>query len=273
MIKKVNYIDLIEGIGAGGTASVFMGVDNHSGFPVAVKVLHKSLFKNEFIKKKFIAEANHYVYLKHPNIVQLKDLIKKEDAIYLVMEYVDGDTLEDYINKISGPIPEEIAIPILKEILLAIEYAHEKDVIHLDIKPSNIMITKDGDIKVLDFGISADLNIDHNDPTMGSPMYMSPEQVKGEKLNLKSDIYSIGITFFQMLTAKFPHPVNGSRDDLFRSIINGNLKKIKDFVPWSSIECQNLIDKATKKSTFLRYKDCKEFLEDVKELEKVYETS
>ena len=108
---------------------------------------------------------------------------------------------------------------------------------------------------------------------MGSPMYMSPEQVRGEKLNLKSDIYSIGITFFQMLTAKFPHPVNGSRDDLFSSIINGNLKKIKDFVPCSSIECQNLIDKATKKSTFLRYRDCKEFLQDVKELEKVYETS
>tara|TARA_B110001452_G_scaffold196209_1_gene166197 strand:+ start:157 stop:978 length:822 start_codon:yes stop_codon:yes gene_type:complete len=268
---KVNYIDIIDELGAGGTASVYLGIDNHSGFPVAVKVLHKSLFKNDFIKKKFIAEANHYVYLRHPNIVQLKDLIIKEDAIYLVMEYVDGDTLEDYINKISGPIPEEIAIPILKEILLAIEYAHNKKVIHLDIKPSNIMITKDGDLKVLDFGISADLNLDNNDPTMGSPMYMSPEQVSGEKLDLKSDIYSLGITFFQMLTAKFPYKLNLSREELFKSIKYGDLKKINDFVPWGSKECQNIINKATEKTTYLRYKDCKKFIQDVKKLEQVHE--
>jgi serine/threonine-protein kinase len=267
-MQKIEYIDLIQEIGAGGTASVFLGIDNHSGFPVAVKMLHNSLFKNDFVKQKFIAEANHYVYLSHPNIVKLVDLIEKEDAIYLVMEYIDGDTLEDYINKISGPIPEEIAIPILKEILSAIDFAHQQNVVHLDIKPSNIMITKDGDIKILDFGISSDLNKDMNEPKMGSPMYMSPEQVNGKNVNHKSDIYSIGITYHQMLTAHLPYPKNISREELFDIIKTKKLKRINEFVPWGSVESQKIIDKATKKTPSLRYVDCKDFTRDVLKVEK-----
>lgn len=262
-MERINYIDLIEKIGSGGTASVHLGLDNHSGFPVAVKTLHKSLFKNELVKQKFISEANHYVYLRHPNIVQLKDLIIKEEAIYLVMEYVEGDTLEDYINKISGPIPEEVALPILKEILLAIDHAHSQNVVHLDIKPSNIMITKDGDIKVLDFGISSDLNKDQPATRMGSPMYMSPEQIEGSNINHKSDIYSLGVTFHQMLTANLPYPKNVSREELFDIIQTKNLYKVNRFIDWGSEKSQYIIDKATEKIPSLRYVDCKEFLRDV----------
>ena len=269
-MQKVNYIDLVQEIGSGGTASVHLGIDNQSGFPVAVKTLHKSLFKNELVKKKFIAEANHYVYLRHPNIVQLKDLIIKDEAIYLVMEYIDGDTLEDYINKISGPIPEEIAIPMLKEVLFALDYAHNQNVIHLDIKPSNIMVTKDGEIKVLDFGISSDLNKEEDSAKMGSPMYMSPEQINGKNINHKSDIYALGVTLHQMLTAHLPYPKNVSRNELFEIIKTKDLMRLNHFIPWGSKEAQRVIDKATNKTPSLRYVDCKEFIRDVEKIEKVH---
>ena len=265
-MKKVNYIQFIEEIGSGGTANVWLGVDTHSGYPVAIKVLHKSLFKNEMIKQKFREEANRYVYLSHPNIVRLEDYIEKEDAFYLIMEYVEGDNLEDYINKISGPIPEEIGSAMMKEILSAIEYAHHQKVVHLDIKPSNIMITKDGDIKILDFGISADLNEEISDKRMGTPMYMSPEQINGINVNHKTDIWALGITYHQMLTAQLPFPKEINRDQLFSIIRSKPLKRIKDFIPWGSIKSQQIIDKATTKNPYHRYSSCKEFYNDINSL-------
>lgn len=265
-MKKVNYIQLVQEIGSGGTASVLLGIDTHTGFPVAVKVLHKSLFKNEALKQKFREEANRYVYLKHPNIVKLKDFFEKEDAFYLIMEYVEGDTLEDYINKISGPIPEEIAKAIMTEILSAIEYAHKQKVVHLDIKPSNIMITKEGDIKVLDFGISADLNKDMSSQRMGTPMYMSPEQINGKNVNHKTDIWALGITYHQMLTAHLPFPKKINRDQLFEIIRKKPLNRIKDYIPFGSVGSQKIIDTATKKLPSLRYVDCKEFSRDLSKL-------
>jgi len=262
-MPRINYIELVEEIGSGGTASVMLGVDLNSGYPVAVKVLYKSLFKNETLKEKFIAEANHYLYLSHPNIVDLKDFIIKKDAYYLVMEYIEGDTLENYINKISGPIPEEVAAPMLKEVLSAIGYAHGEEVVHLDIKPSNIMITEDGDIKVLDFGISTELNKELSGSIMGSPMYMSPEQVNGEKVDSRTDIYALGCTFHQMLTAKLPYKSNISRDQLFEYIKTKPLERAQDLVPWVSEDAQEIVDRATEKIPNSRYSSCEEFMDDL----------
>ena len=216
-----------------------------------------------YSKEKFREEANRYVYLNHPNIVKLEDYIEKEDAFYLIMEYVEGDNLEDYINKISGPIPEEIATAMMKEILSAIHYAHQQKVVHLDIKPSNIMITKEGDIKILDFGISADLNQEMSNRRMGTPMYMSPEQIYGRGVNHKTDIWALGITYHQMLTAHLPFPKVISRDQLFTIIRTKPLKKIKDFISWGSIGSQKIIDKATRKNPALRYSSCSEFSKDI----------
>lgn len=264
-MQRIDYIEIIDDLGAGGVASVMLGVDRQTGFPVAVKALHQSLFKNEVIKKKFIKEANHYVYLKHDNIVKLKNLIIKEDAIYLVMEFIEGDTLEHYINKISGPIPLEIAVPMMNDILSAIGYAHKKNIVHLDIKPSNIMITKEGDIKVLDFGISADLNNEIGNQGMGTPFYMSPEQIDGKYIDHKSDIFSLGITLFQMITAKLPFP-KLEREKLFDFIKNKPLKKVNQHINLNDVRLQQIIDLATKKNPKYRYRSCQEFSIDLNEL-------
>lgn len=261
-MKYIDYIEVIDDIGSGGIANVKLGVDRHTGYPVAIKTLHQSLFKNKLIKEKFIREANHYIYLKHENIVKLKNLIIKDDAIYLIMEYIEGDTLEDYINKISGPIPQEIAIPIMLDILSALDFAHNKKIVHLDIKPSNIMITKEGNIKVLDFGISSDLNQEIANHGMGTPFYMSPEQIEGKNVDHRSDIFSLGVTFFQMLTAKLPYPVI-NKEQLFNHIKFRKFKKISDYISKNGELLQKVFEKATEKSPVKRLKNCHQFSEEL----------
>lgn len=261
-MQTIDYIEILDDLGAGGVASVRLGVDRHTGYPVAVKTLHQSLFKNELIKEKFIREANHYVYLRHENIVKLRNLIIKEDAIYLVMEYIEGDTLEHYINNISGPIPQEIAIPMMLDVLSAMDFAHNRNIVHLDIKPSNIMITKEGDIKVLDFGISSDLSKEMANHGMGTPFYMSPEQIDGYNVDHRSDIFSLGITFFQMLTAKLPFPIK-NREQLFHHIKYKSLDELTNYISKNGNKLQDVFKKATEKNPSKRIKSCKQFSEEL----------
>jgi serine/threonine-protein kinase len=254
-----NHIVLVENIGSGGTARIYKAVDTNTGFPVAVKVLWTNLFKNESMKERFLKEANHYLYLVHPNIIQLKDFIQKDDASYLVMEYVEGQNLEEYITNFSGPIPEAQAIRIIKDVLSGIQYAHEQDVLHLDIKPSNIMITKAGEIKIIDFGISTGFMEANKGTVMGSPLYMSPEQTEGYDIDNRTDIYSLGITFFQMLTGTTPIKGNISRDELFAQKRAGDLPKAKSFYPFVSDYIQEIIDKATMVDKNKRFQSADEF--------------
>ena len=265
-LKRINNIEVVEQIGSGGMASVFKGVDLNTGQLVAVKILWSNLFKNENMKQCFVSEANHYLYLQHPGIVRLKDFIIKEDAYYLVMEFVDGINLEEYINKVSGPIPEDKAIELMKEVVSAIIYAHEKNVLHLDLKPANIMIDLNGKVKILDFGISHEGASVAKGNVMGSPLYMSPEQTEGKDIDNRSDIYSLGITFFQMLTGKTPLKGNSSREELFQKIREGKLPKAKEFYPYVSDALQLLIDKATQINKSNRFKNANEFLDQLNEL-------
>jgi serine/threonine-protein kinase len=262
-MSRINNIEIVEELGSGGTASVLKGVDLQTGQLVAVKVLWNNLFKNESMRKRFIFEANQYLYLRHPGIVSLRDFIIKEEAYYLVMEFVDGVNLEEYINKVSGPVPEPKAIQIMAEILGAIEYAHNAGVLHLDIKPANIMLDSSGKIKILDFGISNDESKMESGTVMGSPLYMSPEQTTGKNVDKQSDIYALGITLFQLLTGTTPLRGNISRDELFEKIRNGNLPKAKEFYPFVSDALQLIIDKSTATNKNQRYSNVKDFQKDL----------
>jgi eukaryotic-like serine/threonine-protein kinase len=262
-MSRINHIEIIDAIGSGGAAQVYRGVNLQNGKLVAVKMLWKNLFSNENLRRQFIEEANQYLYLNHPNIVNLQDFIIKPDAYYLVMEYIDGRTLEDYINRVSGPIPEVVAANMLKYVLEAIGYAHANEVLHLDIKPSNIMITIDGEVKVLDFGISRKSSASDIGGRMGSPYYMSPEQISVKDIGPHSDIYALGITFFQMLTASVPFPKNVTREVLFEKIIKDPLPMLKDFVPWASEAAEKIVARATQKNSKSRFSSCKEFSESL----------
>ena len=257
------YYHILEQIGHGGTGAVYKAIDERSGFLVAIKILYKRAFENDFVRNKFVEEANRYLYLDHPNIVRLKDFIIQDEGYYLVMEYVEGRSLDKYIRHVTGPIPEEVATAIIIEVLEAIDYAHNEGVVHLDLKPGNIMIGDNDDIKVLDFGISAEEG-EKNYKVMGSPLYMSPEQIKGSGIDIRSDIYSLGVTLYQMVTGQEPYPANISKEELFQRIL------YSPFLNRSGVSqdrlspiFQRIISKATEKNKGKRYSSCREFINDL----------
>jgi serine/threonine protein kinase len=267
-LKKINNIQIIQPLNSGGTAHVYLGVDVYTGEPVAIKELKHSFFKSEFVREKFLEEANQYLYLEHPNIVKLKDFIKHDDTHYLIMEYIDGKNLSDYISKVTGPIPIQNIALFLNEVLSAIGYIHEKGLIHLDIKPSNIMLSDRNEIKVIDFGISQDSNRKEKESVMGSPSYMSPEQIIGKNIDFRSDIYSLGITLYEMVTGKVPFSYCESREEIFEAINNNHIPSVElpyDFDSIHEDKINLIIQKATRKDLKERYQTCEEFQLDLLE--------
>jgi eukaryotic-like serine/threonine-protein kinase len=239
-----NY-HFLEPLGRGGTAMVFKAVDENSGFLVAVKMLYKQAFANAYVKQKFVEEANRYLYLDHPNIVKLKDFIIRDEAYYLVMEYIEGKPLDVFIRDVTGPVPEEVASAMLIEVLKAVDFAHQNGVIHLDLKPANIMVADSGEIKVLDFGIAVDVEQDVG-KVMGSPLYMAPEQVMGEKPDFGTDIYALGVTLFQMIAGRPPYPNNVGREELFKLIKTKSIPGLAEVE--MSGRMKQIISFATKKN-------------------------
>jgi len=265
-LKKINNIQIIQPLNSGGTAEVYLGVDVFTGDPVAVKELKPSFFKSEFVREKFLEEANQYLYLDHPNIVKLKDFIKHDETHYLVMEYVDGKNLSEHISNVTGPIPIQNIALFLNEVLSAIGYVHEKGLIHLDIKPSNIMLSDRNEIKIIDFGISHDSKGKNLESVMGSPSYMSPEQIDGQNIDFRSDIYSLGVTLYEMVTGKLPFLNCESRDEMFAAIRNKNLPFVKvpyEFDKEYEEKINVIIQKSTKKNKKERYQSCEEFQIDL----------
>ena len=266
--------EIIKKIGAGGTASVHLAVDTNSGYLVAIKSIFKNVSDNNpEILDKFLIEANIYLMLSHPNIVNLNNfLLHNENGAHLIMEYIEGQPLDEYIFNVTGPIPSEVTIAMMKDILAAIGYAHNKriaipgyeGVLHLDIKPSNILISKNGEVKIIDYGISQGTKEQRGEKLMGSPMYMAPEQLDiNDELNAQTDIYALGVLLHQMITGETPYPRASSKEELFDYIKTKTLKRIDKIYPAADKRIQVIIDKATQKKPINRYKSCNDFLKDL----------
>lgn len=251
-------IEIVEKLNEGGTANVFLGVNSWTGFPVAIKELKSNYFKSDFVRKKFKDEANKYLYLNHPNIVKLQDFIDEGDTQYLVMEYIEGDNLNEYQNKFTGPMPVPMAALLMIETLSALGYAHDEGVVHLDVKPSNIMLTTNEEIKVLDFGISQDLSDGQSDKLLGTPSYMSPEQIRSDGIDHRTDIYAVGITLYELIVGKPPFSDSKDREELFDLIQSGSIPPIP-----GNDAVTEIIRKATAKNKSDRYQDCEAFSKDL----------
>lgn len=197
---------LTEQIGLGGMAIVYKAVDMRTGHNVAIKVLRPEYNKDIEFVSRFQREAEAASKMTHHNIVNLLDVGMDGENRYLVMEYVEGKTLKEVIQergKLSGPLASQIAIRILS----ALEHAHRNGIIHRDIKPQNILVHADGHVKVADFGIARIANsstLSKGDNVMGSVHYFSPEQARGEAANVTSDLYSVGVVLYEMLTGRVP---------------------------------------------------------------------
>lgn len=210
MAKSLNIpgYKIKKELGAGGMAKVFLAQDTKLDRPVALKVLSPALAENPRITKRFVKEAKTAAHLQHSNIVSIYDVGKHEGYFFIAMEYLNG-SLKDRINREKAMKPRE-ALMVVRETAKALAYAHNKGYIHRDIKPDNIMFRKDGAIVLVDFGIVKAVNeseaskLTRTGMSIGTPQYMSPEQIKAEKIDGRSDIYSMGIVLYEMLTGKLP---------------------------------------------------------------------
>jgi len=246
-------------IGGGGMANVYLGYDQILDRDVAIKVLRLEYANDEEFITRFHREAEAATSLAHPNIVNIYDVGEEEHILYMVMEYVEGLTLKEYIQQ-NSPIDIEETITIMKQITSAISHAHANNLIHRDIKPQNILINPNGQVKVTDFGIAVALSatsLTQTNSILGSVHYLSPEQARGGYATKKSDIYSLGIVLFELLTGRLPFmghtPVSIALKHLQTN--TPSVRKYNDAVPQS---LENVVLQATAKDPFHRYNDVNE---------------
>ena len=201
-----NRYEILEQLGGGGMAIIYKARDTFLNRMVTIKVLRPEYTSDEDFVKRFRREAQAIASLSHPNIVSIYDVGREADVHYLVMEYVEGDNLKNLIRQ-QGSIPPEQAVEIARQVSEALQHAHENNIVHRDVKPQNILITKGGRAKLTDFGIAREATtatLTQTDTIVGSVHYLSPEQARGETAGPRSDIYSLGIVLYEMVTGKLP---------------------------------------------------------------------
>jgi uncharacterized protein (TIGR02145 family) len=263
-MEITNY-NVIKEIGLGGMAVVYLAHDYKFDTDVAIKVLNKEFVHNENIRKRFISEARKMFKMSHPNIIKVTDLIEEGDTIAFVMEYIEGETLKEYIDR-KGKLRNEEIKSLFSQMLDAVTYVHEQNLVHRDIKPSNFMLDKKGQIKLMDFGIakttdssSAEYTQTGTGVQMGTPMYMSPEQItETNSVTAQSDIYSLGVVLWQMVTGQKPYDIKTlSSFQLQTKIVNENLYL-------TNSKWDNIIQKCTVKIIDNRYINCLELIQELK---------
>ncbi|MGE5590847.1 MAG: Stk1 family PASTA domain-containing Ser/Thr kinase, partial [Bacillota bacterium] len=253
-----------ERIGGGGWALVYKAMDTFLHRPVAVKVLRQQYTADDDFVRRFKREAQAAASLSHPNVVSIYDVGQEDDVYYIVMEYVDGKTLKEKIDA-EAPLPVPVAVRLTIQILDALEHAHFAKIVHRDIKPHNILLTRSGRVKVTDFGIAraaATATLTHTGSIMGSAHYFSPEQARGGFTGEKSDLYSVGIVLYEMLTGQVPFQGD--------SPITVAIKHLQDqMVPPSQLnpevplELEQIVMKAVQKDQNLRYQSAGDMTADL----------
>jgi len=256
--------EIEEKIGAGGMAIVYKARDTLLNRTVAIKVLREQFVSDEGFIRRFRREAQSAASLSHHNIVSIYDVGKDGEADYIVMEYVKGYTLKEIIRK-QAPFSPERAIYIVRQIAEALAHAHANNIIHRDIKPQNILVTMDGRAKVTDFGIAraaSSATLTHTGDIVGSVHYLSPEQAKGAQTNEQSDIYSLGIILFELITGKVPYD-GDTPITIALKHIQEEAQVPSTVLTGISTELDGVIMKALAKSVQDRYKSADEFLNDL----------
>ena len=262
--KISDRYQIIKAIGEGGMANVYLAYDTILDRDVAVKVLRGDLANDEKFVRRFQREALSASSLTHPNIVEVYDVGEDHGMYYIVMEYVEGRHLKDLIKK-RGKLTTSEVIDIMLQITDGMSVAHDSYIIHRDIKPQNIMILENGLVKIMDFGIAMALNstqLTQTNSVMGSVHYLPPEQASGKGATLQSDIYSMGIVMYELLTGKLPYKGDNAVEIALKQL-KEPLPDIREELPNIPQSIENIIIKATAKNPKNRYADAREMHEDL----------
>lgn len=256
--------EFVKYLGGGGMSNVYLAKDKILNRDVAVKVINIPPYEKEKAVERFEREVQNTTILSHSNVVNVLDVEEDDNCYYLVMEYIEGPTLKEYLCK-EGKLSADEAVEMTLQILKGIAHAHHHRIIHRDIKPQNILMTKNGTLKILDFGIARALSetaLTETNHVMGSVQYLSPEQAKGQSTDESSDIYSIGIVLYELLTG---HPPFNGETPVSVAIkhIQEELPSIRKERPSIPQSIENVIMKATRKEKSLRYRDTNEMYYDL----------
>jgi len=257
--QTIGKYQLTRVIGEGGMACVYEGVHEKLGTKVAVKVLNPLLARNAQLRQRFENEANFMASLNHPNIARVLDIEDQDGTLAIVMELLEGEDLDERVKR-KGPLSAEEIKPLFGQLLNAFEYAHSKGIVHRDIKPANIFVDASNHVKILDFGIAKVFGtgneMTQTGTQMGTPVYMSPEQVKGDKsIDHRSDIYSLGVTLYFLLSGRAPFKSHDeSTFEIFTKIVNEPIPLLDNNDFFNSI-----INKAAAKDRNERFQSIEEF--------------
>jgi len=253
-------------IGEGGMGTVYLA--SHTKIPnrvSAIKVLKSNFLQNENLKNRFRREMEIMSGMTHENIVKLEQFDEDDLGMYLIMEYFKGVEIDDYLKNKIGVFPEEKAVPLMIQILKAFSFAHKKGIVHRDIKPGNILINQEANqVKVLDFGIAKmkdDISMQtKSGAQIGTVFYMSPEQVHGKELDARSDIYALGVTFYQMLTGINPYHDLNTEYEIYNKITKEDLPDPREIYPGVTERMVNILRKSLAKAPEDRFQTCDDFI-------------
>ena len=264
--QKINdRYQIIKSIGEGGMANVYLAYDTILDRDVAIKVLRGDLATDEKFVRRFQREALNASSLSHPNIVEVYDVGEDNGQYFIVMEYIDGVNLKDLLKKRAKLTVTEV-VDIMSQISDGLSVAHDSYIIHRDIKPQNIMILENGLVKITDFGIAMAMNatqLTQTNSVMGSVHYLPPEQASGKGATLKSDIYSMGILMYELLTGKLPYRGENAVEIALKHL-KEPLPSIREEIPDVPQAVENIILKSAAKNPKNRYNDAREMYEDLK---------
>jgi len=265
-MEKIGKYQIVRELGSGATSTVYLARDEFNKQQVAIKLFNLAMLKEpsreKVYRKLLMTEASLAGKLSHPHIVKILDAVMEEDINYMVMEYVEGETLEKY-GEVDYLLPLSTIAEIAYKCCKALEYAQQQGVIHRDIKPANILFQGDSNIKIFDFGAATLMTNQSTQVSgIGSPAYMSPEQVKEQKLTHQTDIYSLGVVMYKLLTGKLPFDASNNYSMIYHTI-NIDPPPASSFRPEMPAELDKIVQRAMEKDTAKRYKEWEEFANDL----------
>jgi len=248
MLERIGNCRIVEEVASGGMAVVYRAIQEPMGRTVAIKALKTSAASEENVATRFEREAKSLANLQHENIIHVYDFHMERGAMFIVMEYVQGIDLYDLLEK-GGRLPYDVATIIGMQVARALDYVHYRGIIHRDIKPANIMISRSGGVKLMDFGIARDTSfgdLTEQGTGIGTPAYMSPEQVLGDRLDARSDIFSLGVVLYQMVTGTKPFIEDEKKSAMHKIRLekHTSVRKLNPDIPR---ELANVIDKCLEK--------------------------
>jgi predicted Ser/Thr protein kinase len=255
MLERIGNCRIVEEVASGGMAVVYRAIQEQLNRTVAIKALKSSVSQDEQLVTRFEREAKSLAGLQHENIIHVYDFHRERGALFIVMEYVQGIDLFDLLER-CGRLPFDVAAVVAMQVARALDYVHYRSIVHRDIKPANIMVSRQGGVKLMDFGIARDHNYEKDltqtGTGIGTPSYMSPEQILGDRLDARSDIFSLGIVLYQMVTGRKPFVEDEEKSVMHKIRLERHVRARK-LNPELPREIDRIIDKCLQKEPRNRF--------------------